>query len=296
MKSHQPSAIRHPMLFAVALACAAAPLRPCAAQTDPRLVAAVRLAQEGQGDSARAQVKRILDATPVANPLYAEALFATGVVAANTTERERQFRRLVVEFNGSAWADDALLSLMQLNFAQGDLPGVIRTAERLAADYPQSEVIPEAAKWAARAYYRQQDNTNGCRWIADGLARVDSLNVELKNELVFLNGRCGAGQGASGQVGRPDSIPERRDTAGPPADRPTGPLWAVQVASSSTQALADDLVSRLARDGFTGARVDREGGAFKVRVGSFAARSDVDAYLARIRTKYPQAFAVEVGP
>src|SRR5690242_17020883 len=105
-------------LAAITLFSAAAPQR-LSAQSDPRLVAAVRLAQEGQGDSARIQVKRILDATPVASPLYAEALFTTGVVAASTVEMERQFRRLVVEFNGSAWADDALLRLMQLNFAQG---------------------------------------------------------------------------------------------------------------------------------------------------------------------------------
>jgi hypothetical protein len=285
------------MFLAVALACAAAPLRPCAAQSDPRLVAAVHLAQEGQGDSARAQVKRILDATPVASPLYAEALFTTGVVASSTAEMERQFRRLVVEFNGSAWADDALLRLMQLNFAQGDLAGVTRTAERLAADYPQSEVIPEAATWAARVYFRQQDNPNGCRWLADGLARVDSLNVELKNQLVFLNGRCGVARDtAQGQRGAEAQNP----TPTPPSDTAPAPqrssAWAVQVASSSTQALADDLVTRLARDGFTGARVDREGGAFKVRVGSFAARSDVDAYLARVRTKYPEAFVVEVRP
>ena len=283
-------------LAAILLFSAQAPKR-LSAQSDPRLVAAVRLAQEGQGDSARIQVKRILDAAPVASPLYAEALYTTGVVAPSTTEMERQFRRLVVEFNGSAWADDALLRLMQLNFAQGDLPGVTRTAERLASDYPQSEVIPEAATWAARVYFRQQDNANGCRWLADGLARVDSLNVELKNQLTFLNGRCG--QSASGPVGQraSDSVPPpARDTAGPPAPGPTGPLFAVQVASSSTQALADDLVTRLARDGFTGARVEREGAAFKVRVGSFATRSDVDAYLARVRAKYPQAFVVEVHP
>ena len=279
--------------------CAGATVRPCAAQSDPRLVAAVRLAQEGQGDSARMQVKRILDATPVASPLYAEALYTTGVVSASTTEMERQFRRLVVEFNGSAWADDALLRLMQLNFAQGDLPGVTRTAERLASDYPQSEVIPEAATWAARVYFRQQDNANGCRWLADGLARVDSLNVELKNQLVFLNGRCGAAQAPPQRDTVAATQPQTpvRDTApSRPATPAAASTWAVQVASSSTQALADDLVTRLARDGFTGARVEREGAAFKVRVGSFATRSDVDAYLARVRAKYPEAFVVEVHP
>ena len=282
---------------------AVVPSCPLAAQSDPRLVAAVRLAQEGQGDSARVQVRRILDATPVADPLYAEALFTTGVLAASTAEMERQFRRLVVEFNGSAWADDALLRLMQLNFAQGDLAGVVRTAERLASDYPQSEVIPEAAKWAARAYFRQQQTSDGCRWLADGLARADTLNVELRNELTFLNGRCGAAaqDTSAGRPGGPAARPSDSSAApvpqtpvSRPPDRPT--TWAIQVASSSTQANADDLVRRLARDGFADGYVVREGSAFKVRVGRLAQRADADQLLARVRAKYAQAFVVEVRP
>ncbi|MBW8771670.1 MAG: SPOR domain-containing protein [Gemmatimonadetes bacterium] len=309
------SAIRYPLILATAAICAAAPLRPCAAQSDPRLVAAVHLAQEGQGDSARLIVKRIIDATPAANPLYAEALFAAGMVAATTVERERQFQRLVVEFNGSAWSDDALLQLMQLNFARGDLSGVVRTAERLAGDYPQSEVIPDAALWAARAYFRQDSTAAGCRWLANGLARADTLNVELRNGLTFLNGRCGVAadttQGRSGGAA-PTPAPTPTQSQAPAVTAPTPPkdtvtrpargnecadnCWTIQVASSRTRALANDLVARLARDGFPGARVEQDGTAFKVRVGNLSTRAEVDALLARVRAKYPQAFVVGGRP
>jgi hypothetical protein len=289
------------------LVCAHAPTR-LSAQSDPRLVAAVRLAQEGQGDSARSMVKRIIDATPAANPLYPEALYAAGRVAATNVERERQFQRLVVEFNGSAWSDDALLQLMQMNFARGDLPGVVRTAERLAGDYPTSEVIPQAAVWAARAYFREDSTAAGCRWVTNGLARADTLDVELRNGLMFLGGRCSAAQAP------PQQAPPQRDsgTAAPaptPTPTPTTPvdttrhpapntqhLWSVQIASSTSQANADALVRRLARDGFADAFVVRDGAAFKVRVGKLAARPDADALLARVRAKYAQAFVVETTP
>ncbi len=282
-------------LGVAALFLTAGPPDRLTAQSDPRLVAAVRLAQEGRGDSARVQVKRIVDATPVADPLYAEALYTAGLVATNTAEMERQLQRLVVEFNGSAWSDDALLRLMQLNFARGDLAGVVRTGERLAGDYPQSEVIPEAAGWAARAYFRQQDNANACRWLTDGLTRADTLDVELRNGLTFLNGRCG---GASGQGGRAasDSTPVPVVTDTQPAVRSPQSAFAVQIASSSTQALANDLLQRLARDGFANTYVVRDGAAFKVRVGRFTARSDVDTLLTRVRAKYPQAFVIEERP
>ncbi|MEP6745660.1 MAG: SPOR domain-containing protein [Gemmatimonadota bacterium] len=265
-------------------------------------MAAVRLAQEGQGDSARVQVKRIIDVTPAASPLYAEALYAAGLVAANTGEMERQFQRLVVEFNGSSWSDDALLKLMQLNFARGDLAAVVRTAERLASDYPQSEVIPEASLWAARAYFRQANSADGCRWLTNGLARSDTLDVELRNGLTFLHGRCD--QPASGQVGQRASdsaaapapfapVPDTTRTA-PAPQRPSA--FSIQVASSSTQALADDLIRRLARDGFANSYIVKDGAAFKVRVGRLPQRADADTLLARVRAKYPQAFIVEERP
>jgi hypothetical protein len=208
---------------------------------------------------------------------------------------ERHFQRLVVEHNGSPWADDALLRLAQLSFARGDLAAVGRHTERLAADYPASEVLSQATVWAAQAAFRARDVPGGCRWLALGISRADTLNVELVNSLQFLNGRCGtAAQRDSGAVVQP---PARDTVTIRPPDRPAaGPTWSVQVASSSTQALADDAVARLAREGFPGAYVIRDGAAFKVRLGRLAARADVDALLARVRARYSSAFVVEERP
>jgi cell division septation protein DedD len=284
--------------------------RRLAAQSDPRLVAAVHLAQDGQGDSARAQVKWILDATPASDPIYAEAIYTSGVVAATTQERERQFQRLVVEYNGSAWADDALLQLAELNFARGDLAGVARNVERLASDYPQSEVIPQAAVWAARAYFRQEDTGAGCRWLTNGLAHADTLDVELRNELTFLNGRCVAAGDTT--VWKPagrrvdstaaaNTPPTDTARAAPPSN-PTAPApqrpsaWSVQVASSNSQVNADALIQRLTHDGFTGGYVVKDGAALKVRVGHLTTREAADALAGRMRSKYPSVFVVESRP
>ena len=58
-------------LLVAALAAGAALLgaAPAHAQTDPRLVDAVRAAQEGQSDSARARIQRLLAATPPTDTL-----------------------------------------------------------------------------------------------------------------------------------------------------------------------------------------------------------------------------------
>ena len=50
-------------------------------QTDPRLVSAVRAAQEGRGDSARAAVDRLLAATPPTDTLYPQILYTQAMVA-----------------------------------------------------------------------------------------------------------------------------------------------------------------------------------------------------------------------
>jgi hypothetical protein len=270
----------------------ALPTGRLAAQSDPRLVAAVRLAQDGYGDSARAQVKKVMDATPAAQPLYAEAVYTAGLVAGTAAEMERQLQRVAVEFNGSAWSDDAILKLMQMNFARGDFAAVSRTAERLSSDYPNSEVIPQAALWAARAYFRQSNTADGCRWLADGITKADTTDIELRNGLTFLNGRCGTV--AATDTTRTPVAPAARDTQ--PAVRSTQSTWSIQVASSSTTALANDAIAKLARDGFPGGYVFPEGAVFKVRVGKLPARADADALLARVRAKYSSAFVVEERP
>ncbi len=61
---------------------AALPAGRLAAQSDPRLVSAVRLAQDGLSDSARAVVGRILAATAATDSLVPEVLFTAGLLAA----------------------------------------------------------------------------------------------------------------------------------------------------------------------------------------------------------------------
>ncbi len=69
---------RLPMLLAVCAAVAA----PLQAQSDPRLLSAVRLAQEGLGDSARAVAGRVLAGTRPTDALYPEVLYTIAVVRA----------------------------------------------------------------------------------------------------------------------------------------------------------------------------------------------------------------------
>jgi DNA polymerase III subunit delta len=162
---------------------------PAHAQTDPRLVEIVREAQEGEGDSARIKVQRLLTATSPGDTLYPQILYTQAMVADDAADMRRQLQRVAVEHSSSGWADDALLRLVQLDYASANLDGAARNLERIRQDYPGSPLLPQAAYWAARTYFDQKRPELACRWIAEGMAGA-SGNIELQNQLGYLNQRC----------------------------------------------------------------------------------------------------------
>ncbi|MBA3444712.1 MAG: SPOR domain-containing protein [Gemmatimonadales bacterium] len=165
------------------------PVLPALAQTDPRLVDIIRQAQEGRGDSARTKARRLLAATSPTDTLYPQIIYTQAMVASDANEMRRQLQRVAVEYSTASWADDALLRLVQLDYASGNLEGAARNLERIRLDYPDSPLLPQTSYWAARTYFDQKAPEQACRWIADGLAQSRS-NVELQNQLGYLDQRC----------------------------------------------------------------------------------------------------------
>ncbi|MGH7531800.1 MAG: SPOR domain-containing protein [Gemmatimonadales bacterium] len=272
------------------------------AQSDPRLLAAVAQAQQGQGDSARAAVTAILNVTSTSAPLYAEALYTLGRIAANTGDMQKAMLRVAIEFAGSPWADNALLQLAELSYANGDLAGTERNLERVRNDYPNSDVLAPASLWAARAYFAQGNTVAGCGWLQAGLGAAGT-NIELANQLQFLNGRC---QSVDSAAQHPDtskppaSAPDTTKPLAPaPTPAPSGPAtttYAVQVAAFKTEAQASTVEGMLAQDGYPPHVVKDTDGAFKVRVGNFPTKAGATALAAKLRPKYGNVFVVEEHP
>src|SRR5256885_3408602 len=159
------------------------------AQTDRRLAEAVRMTQEGQSDSARIDVKQLLDATPPGDTLYPQILYTEAMVADNAGEMRRQLQRVAVEYSTSSWADDALLRLVQMDYATRNFDGAAHNLEKLKLDYPATPLLAQAAYWAGRTYFDMNNPTQACRWLADGMAQSRD-DVELQNQLSFMFQRC----------------------------------------------------------------------------------------------------------
>ncbi len=256
---------------------------PAAAQD---LADARRMAQQGQVDSARAALARLLAATPPTDTLYPEILYAQGGLAASTTDMQRAFQRVALEYPNSPWADDALLRLAQIEFAVNDPRGALRQVERLRGDYPASPLLPIAALWGARAHFALDNTAAGCVLLADGLTHAGD-DIELRNQLEFHRGRCGA-DGADRRADAPTPAPVVRpaDTAPAvgPAARP-GVGWRVQLAALGSRATADELVASVRAAGYEAVVVE-EAGLFKVRAGPWAERADAAHALETLRARF----------
>jgi len=76
----------------------AQPLNRLSAQTDSRLVEALRLAQSGQVDSGRAIVRRLLATLPPRDTSYPQALLAAAKIAPDAATVSSNLNRIVVEY------------------------------------------------------------------------------------------------------------------------------------------------------------------------------------------------------
>jgi cell division septation protein DedD len=261
-----------------------------AAQTNPRLVAVVRLAQEGLADSARGAVRRMLAATEPSDSLYPELLFTAGLVAATEFDRRISLRQVIVEYSTSDWADDALLLMGQVEYANSNPGAALSQFARLLADYPNSPLVPVAAFWGARAAGDLDNGPEACR-IADlGLGSATD-DVEVKNQLQYQKQRCAA---LIQKMPAPvqDSVSPPAVTEAPPTPAPIPKGFRVQVIAAPTQAKADQMIARLKAIGYAATTV-REGGFFKVRAGPFTTRTEAQAAVTKIRARLGgQSFVV----
>jgi hypothetical protein len=266
-----------------------------AGQTDPRLRGAVRAAQEGQGDSARSAVERLLAATSPTDSLYPEILYTQAMVAGSAADMRRHLQRVVVEYPTSSWADDGLLRLVQMDYATRSFEGAARNLERLRLDHPLTPLLAQAAYWGGRTYLELKDTTRACRWLADGVAAAGA-DVELQRQLGFLYQRCAAvprdvaaaDTTTPTRPGRPadsadsaaarvaDSLPQRAPT---PAAK-----YRVQVAAVATPGAADDAATKAEELGYP-AVILRERGYYKVRAGAFATRKEAQAAMAKLKAR-----------
>ncbi|UCG88643.1 MAG: SPOR domain-containing protein [Gemmatimonadota bacterium] len=248
---------------------------------DSLLMEAIRLATEGQADSAQSLVRRRLASLSPRDPLYPGALFTAGLVADHGDTALAYFRTVSIEHSRSQWADQALLRMAELRFAAGELRSAARSAERILLDYPFSDALPRAAYWAGRAYLELGESDNGCDLLRRAGASAGD-DIELSNRSRYYLQRCG------GAVADSAAREISRTSTG------SRSFFAVQVAAVRSAAGADELMQALSREGYEPHVVREPDGLLKIRVGRFANRADAEAIVGELRRKFGgEPFVVE---
>jgi len=165
------------------------------------------------------------------------------------------------------------LRIAQLQFAGGDLQSAGRTAERILADYPFSDVRAHAAYWAGRVRLDRADLVGACDLLRQALGEAGD-DVELANRAAFYVQRCDATAPAD---------TAGRDSTATPA--PSQTVYSVQVAAVQSAAAADELMRSLTAAGFE-SHVVREESLFKVRVGRFTSRDSAQRVQREVRQQF----------
>jgi len=100
------------------------------------------------------------------------------------------YRRIVVDYPLSPRVEDVLLRLAQLELARADYDGALQHLNRLTLEHPTGVTRARAGYWTARVLFEKNDVQRACAVNADALAQTSANDVELRNQITYLNQRC----------------------------------------------------------------------------------------------------------
>lgn len=185
--------VRQFRIVIIALVAAVIPAISTAQETavvNPVYKRAQTLVNDGNATAGRALIDSMISVAAPGSNDYAEAVFWRAVLAGTAADAEMDYRRIVVDYPRSPRVEDALIRLSQLEIARANYDSALRHLNTLITDYPQSPSRARAGYWMARALFDKNDIRGGCVATADALSRTSDDDVELRNQITYLNQRC----------------------------------------------------------------------------------------------------------
>ena len=305
----------------------AAPVAAQSASTpalDSAVARARRLVNEGAGAVGRSVVDSVLARVTPGSPDEATILFWRATLAESWDAAQQDYLRLMLEFDGSALAGEAMLRLAQGELARGDRAAAEQYLERLARETPEAPARAEAALWHGRLLLERGEAVTACPILRDGRARLgraardpraprEATDLLTRYEVLLIS--CANLEATpadtTSAATAPVTEPRPASAPVPAAPVPTTPVpttprgtapaveWTVQLGAYATRDQATAVVRRLGPS-LTGVRVDEVlGGSypFKVRFGRFTSRAEAEtAASAHTRRTGASTFVTEAPP
>jgi cell division septation protein DedD len=300
----------------------AAPLAAQAASTpalDSAVARARRLVNEGAGAVGRSVVDSVLARVTPGSPDEATILFWRATLAESWEAAQQDYLRLMLEFDGSALAGEAMLRLAQGELARGDRAAAEQYLERLARETPEAPARAEAALWHGRLLLERGEAVTACPILRDGRARLgraarepraprEATDLLTRYEVLLISCANLEATPEDTTSAAPAPVIEPRPASAPvpAAPVPTTPgasapaaEWTVQLGAYATRNQATAVVRRLGPN-IAAVRIDEVPGGsypFKVRFGRFTSRAEAEtAASAHTRRTGASTFVTEAPP
>lgn len=282
---------------------------PAGAQTNSALLApndslfrrARRMVGEGNGAAGRAMVDSLLKRAEEGSTAYGDALFWRGALAQTAAEAENDYRRVIVEYPLSHYADDALLAIVELEQARGDREGALAHLQRFVREHPVSAARGIAALAAARLAFDQRDTKVGCAMITEARASAAATDVELRNQIDYFGSKCAnvptevavAPVTTTPTPLRDTTAPTKKPAATPPkktaATLPrTAPSDTVAKPAVQAKMKAADTVAKVTKTASAppkaGAPVMMKGN-YTIQLAAYGTRADAEALVKKLQAK-----------
>jgi cell division protein FtsN len=176
--------------------------------TDTIFRRAKKLVADGNGVAGRALVDSVLRGAAEGSAGYGDALYWRGALAETAADAERDYRRVIVEYPLSAYVDNALLAMADLETARGDRAGALLHLQRFVKEHATTAPVRgTAALSAARLAFEQRDMRTGCAMVSAARVSTPSTNVEARNQIDYLSTRCAGVDLAAVPVQTPATAP-----------------------------------------------------------------------------------------
>ena len=282
------------------------------ATADSMIAQARVLATEGKESDARRLLDSLVKSTSSDAPIYAEALYWRGNIAATAADAERDYRRLLIEAPLSPRAEDTILRLANLLQARGDRRGASDYLQRYMLTYADTPARPRVALSLVRLLFDQgpQMQARACEAMRMGRDAIPKTNLELRNQLDYYEPRCvaeiaptPAAPESTATTTTPAAPPATDSARKPPAAAAPPPAttvpassgatltsyYSVQIAAYNSKEPASNLASLLKERGLD-ARVDGSAAPFRVRVGKYDTRAEAVKAAAALKAQGHNGF------
>lgn len=263
------------------------------------------LVNDGNPVAGRAIVDSLIArATPGTNE-YAEGLYWRAVLSATASDAEMDYRRIIVDYPLSPRSGDVLLRLAQLEMARADYDGALQHLNRLTLEHPAGADRARAGYWTARVLFEKNNIQRACAANADALARANDQDVELRNQITYLNQRCAGVVLATAipdttvkdsvkAIARPDNVSSTGGAVSPPvggAGVPRAaavPMKPSMPAPATPRDVKPSMIEPPPKEAYpSGASVGNVTGEgeYSVQIAAYNVKSQADAMVAKLKKK-----------